>query len=253
MVLYDFLYLDKDRIDAFYAQMFEGLLKQVEQTTGTEEQEAEKVEGGIKPLMSGTLSGYKSIQEITKEQIDPKQLVVIDTLTVLSKNSCDIENACQGDIVKAQGNLHIATNNVLRLFADIGDMFLLEQVKTSKEKKELKQIKKLIKSFLDHISIDSILLLKTETHSIVGSLKREFLTEDPDTFQLKHGASGLDDIHIIGFYENKHRGEGEEDYPVEDFISSSRQFSEGIKNLFFPPHSIIITPIAIYKEIHIEP
>ena len=250
MVLYDFLYLDKNRIDAFYAQIFEGLLKQVEQSTSTTQNEAEKIKGGIKPFVNGELSGYKAIKEAKNETIDPEQLVIIDTLATLSKNSCDIDSAKQGDIVKVRGNLHIATNNMLKMFVDAGDMFLANMPKTLK--KEFNQIKRLIKSFLDHIAIESIMLLKSGSQAIVGSLKKEFLQEDPDTFQLKYGSAGLDDVFILGFYESRHSETSFNYHPSDDFISSSKQFAEGIKSIFFPSNSIVITPIAIYKEITIN-
>ncbi len=250
MVLYDFLYIDKNRIDAFYAQIFEGLLKQVEKNTATTHNESEKVEAGIKPFVNGTLSGYKAIQEAKNETIDPEQLVIIDTLSTLAKNARGVDQAAQGDIVKTKGNLHIATNNMLKMFIDVGDMFQSEQPKMSK--KELKQIRQLIKSFLDHINIDSIMLLKNNTETIVASLKRECLQEDPDTFQLKYGSDGLDNVFVIGFFESKSKEQETTYHPSDDFISSSKQFAEGIKNLFFPPNSTIVTPIAIYKEIVID-
>ncbi|BCD59609.1 MULTISPECIES: hypothetical protein [unclassified Nitratiruptor] len=249
MVLYDFLYLDRDRVDSFYAQLFEGYLKQIEKETSADQKEAEKVAVGIKPFMNGELSGYKTIKESKKETVDPEQIVIIDTLSILSKNSYNINKAKQGDIVKVSGNLHIATNNMLKMFVDVGEIF--NEPRSTKEKKELKKIKQLLTSFLNHVTIESIMLLKTGSRSIVGSLKKEFLREDPETFQLKYGASGMDNVTVLGFYESDHDETAMNYHPSDDFISSSKQFAEGIKNLFFPPHSSVITPIAIYKEIEI--
>ena len=252
MVLYDFLYIDKNKIDSFYAQIFEGLLKQVEQNTSLSKNETEKMEGGIKPFINGEISGFKTIKESQNKTIDPAQIVILDTLSTLSKNAIDIHDAKEGDIVITNGNLHIATNNMLKMFVDVGEALTSEQAKTTKEKKEFKQIKQLMKSFLNHVSVEPIMLLKNNNDPIVGSLKKEFLQDDPDTFQLKYGYSGLDDVFMIGFYENKSQSTTTGYQPNSDFINSSRQFAESIKELFFPANSTVVTPIAIYKEVQVS-
>ena len=252
MVLYDFIYLDKKKIFSYYAQLFDGLLKNVSDKQSTSSTEKEKVSGGLKPFAEGSMEGVKSFNKENTKEIDPEELVIIDTLAILSKNSKPLRECHTGDILKENGNLFIATNNILEVFVDIMDLDTITGTKsvTKQEKKEANELKRLMKAVFSKISIEPIFILKDDSSEIVGSIKQEFLNEDPDTFQIKHGGAGLDDIQVLGIYENRYNNQS--DREPSSFIDSSRVFANGIKEAFFPANSSVITPIAIYREVKIE-
>lgn len=252
MALYDFIYLDKKKIFSYYAQLFDGLLKNVSDKQSTSNAEKEKVSGGFKPIAEGSMEGVKSFSKENIKEIDPEELVIIDTLVMLSKNSKPLQECHTGDIVKESGNLFIATNNILEIFVDIMDLETITgtKVTTKQEKKEANDLKRLIKTLLSKISIEPIFILKNSNSEIVGSVKQEFLNEEPDTFQIKHGGAGLDNIYVLGIYENKYNSQPNRD--PSSFIDSSKVFANGIKEVFFPASSSVITPIAIYREVEIK-
>jgi len=247
--LIDFLYIDKDKIFNYYAQFFEGLITNISQKRSVKENKEEKVTAGITPLMEGTLQGHTETLNEELKEIDPEIALILDIVTYLSNVSKNIEQADINNIVKVNGNLFIATKNILKVFTSNIDASLLlnKPNPTNKEKKEIKKIQQLIKAVSENLQIEPIFILKNNS-SVVGSLQEKFLSESPDTFQLKYGANGLENVYVIGIYEGQNI-KNTTHFTGEGFIESSAQFAEGLKDMFFPKNAYILTPIVIYRKI----
>jgi len=199
--------------------------------------------------MEGTLQGHTETLNEELKEIDPEIPLILDIVTYLSNVSKNIEEAQINNIIKVNGNLFIATKNILKVFTSNIDASLLlnKPNPTNKEKKEIKKIQQLIKAVNENLQIEPIFILKNKS-SIVGSLQEKFLSESPDTFQLKYGANGLENVYIIGIYEGQ-KQKNNKNFIGEGFIESSAQFAEGLRDIFFPENAHIITPIAIYRKI----
>jgi hypothetical protein len=248
--LVDFLYIDKDRIFNYYAQMFEGVLKNISQKESVKENKEEKVTAGFKPIAEGTLQGNTEILKEENKEIDPERAIILDIITYLSNISKDITQAKINNIVKVNGDLFIAAKNILKIFSSNIDASLLlnKPNPTNQEKKEIKKIQQLIKIVSETLQIEPIFILKNNS-TIVGSIQEKYLNELPDTFQLKYGANGLKDVYIIGIYEGINNNINPQSDINQDFIRGSAQFAEALKNMFLPYNAYQITPIAIYRKI----
>jgi len=247
--LVDFLYIDKDKIFNYYAQLFEGIITNISQKKSVKENKEEKVTAGFKPIAEGTIQGNVETLEEELKDIDPELAIILDVATFLSDNAKSLENPQINNIVKTNGNLFISSKKILQIFSSNIDASLLlnKENPTNKEKKEIKKIQQLLKAVADNLELEPIFILKNE-NIIVGSLQERFLKELPDTFQLKYGGNGLEDVYIIGIYEGINT---KQNYNVltQGFIDSSIQFAEALREMFLPQNAHIITPIIIYRKI----
>jgi hypothetical protein len=107
VTLYDFLYIDRERIKSFYAQLFSGLqtaVQQVESSSLTDTGEI-KIGPSFGSMGSGT---GKTLTESKLESIDPHDLVLQDVLKGLVDNEMIVKNlelAESGSLVLINGTV----------------------------------------------------------------------------------------------------------------------------------------------------
>jgi len=246
MVLYDFIYKNKEVIESFYAQMFDGLLMKdnIVKEIGSDEDKSKSVGYSSSSLKNSSSSHEK---EAVNREKKPHDAVTIDTLSILSKNAKDIKSATNGEIVKIPATVFFLDKALFdTLLPNLFEMMSVGL--NNKEKKEAKKFFNLINTIFKSIRFDPLCFMYGSDFITIGTIKEELLQEPISSYHLKHGRSGLSDVFIIGIKEeNTNFLE-----PKSDLQGGALEIVEGIKNSILPNDAYVVAPIAIYREIEIN-
>jgi hypothetical protein len=264
MALYDFLYKDMSRLSSYYAQIFRGKLLSVEQTQGFETQKSSSGSGSVGhpsiALAKGDMQASDKVSEQSKNISDPHDMIVTDVLAYLRSENKFIENVLEakhGELVKVSGSLSFIDRHMVQLISTSFDLAYISGesisailgLQTNSSKKDPQQEKKaleLFKKLFSQIPLQSAFNLETdEDCSISGTLKEECLEEPISSFILKHGGSELANFWIIGIKESSN----DDTRKRPPIFEAGKKMSQLITGLIFPPQSIKITPLVIYREL----
>jgi hypothetical protein len=250
--LYDFLYRDSSRIASYYAQIFTGLLTTLEET----ESERDTTDKGAKLNLQLASGDVKSGQENMRSQkriIDPHDVLTTDVLSSLrsaGKFSEDVLGAPQGALIVAQGTLVLVDRGMLQLAVVALEAEASNKMKTAKtpaQRAEAQVLKQQIIPFLSKIDLPSGFVLQTtEGLDIAGTLKDDGMEEPISTYYFKHGAAGLSSVYLIGIKETATYSFA---LPSEQIIGAGQVAAEALRNMMFPPGAVMVTPIALFREI----
>jgi hypothetical protein len=250
-VLYDFLYRDSSRITSYYAQIFGGHLTSLQETDSLRD----STEKGGKldfQLVGGDTRSTKENLTSQTRTINPHDILTVQVLSELRNDNrfdTDVENAPHGSLILAQGTLLLIDRSMLALAV----AFLKGQAdeatrtaKTSAQKTAARAQKQLVE-IMAKVELPSGFLLRTDDElNIVGTLKEDGMDEPISTYYFKHGTAGLAGVYMIGIKEVPSPSVT---LPQEQLIGAAQLAAEGLKNAMFPPGSITVTPIALFREI----
>ncbi len=158
--LYDFLYIDNDRVKSLYAQLFSGLLGAIENVASESHTKSSDGQAGGSPFGHVGHGRSTTEHESRLDRIDPHDLVLRDVLQELSDKQfikSDIDDMQPGSFVLLNGKVSILNFETYRYFMDILPGFMESKIKDSapnksKAKNEKKQKAKNIKNFFQLIS-----------------------------------------------------------------------------------------------------
>ena len=118
--------------------------------------------------------------------------------------------------------------------------------RTQAEKAAVRTQKQVI-PFLEGLDLPSGFLLRTADElNIVGTLKDSGMEEPISTYYFKHGTAGLARVYVMGIKEEPSPSVT---LPTEQLIGAGQAAAAGLQQIMFPPNSITITPIALFREI----
>lgn len=264
MALYDFLYKDMSRLSSYYAQIFRGKLLSVEQTQGFETQKSSTGSGSVGhasfALVKGDMQAAEKILEQSKNISDPHDMIVTDVLAYLrseNKFATDVPAAKHGELVKVSGSLAFIDRHMVQLLStsidfayisgeSISAILGLQRNASKKDPQQEKKALELIKKLFSQIPLQSAFNLETDDGcSIAGTLKEECLEEPISSFILKHGGNELANFWIIGIKESSN----DDTRTRPTIFEAGKKMSQIITGLIFPPQSIKVTPLVIYREL----
>jgi hypothetical protein len=245
--LYDFLYRDSSRIASYYAQIFSGHLTSFEEV----ESERDTKDRGAKldlQLASGDIKSGKENLQSQKRVIDPHDVRTTDVLSTLrsaGRFNDDVTGASHGSLIVAKGTLVFVDSSMLGLAVAVLEA-LTKQTKTAAERVTAQATKQIL-PFLSKIVLPSgFLLHTTDGTNIAGTLKESGMEEPISTYYFKHGTAGLASVYLIGIKEVP---TSSFTLPNEQMIGAGRAAAEALRNMMFPPDAIMVTPIALFREI----
>jgi hypothetical protein len=249
--LYDFLYRDSSRIASYYAQIFSGHLTTLEEV----ESERETKDKGAKLNLQVASGDVKSGAEILRSQkrvIDPHDLRTTDVLSTLQSEgrfNDDVLAAPHGSLIVANGTLVFVDRSMLELAVVVLEAEAERQRKAAKTPVERAQAQNLkqVLPFLSKVILPSGFLLRTaDGTNIAGTLKESGMEEPISTYYFKHGTAGLSSAYMIGIKEMPATSFT---LPAEQMIGAGQAAAEALRNMMFPPGAIMVTPIALFREI----
>ena len=239
-MFYDFIYKNINMINSFYAQKFEGLIKNINKKDQiSKEQLNEKSLGYSNSYSKSNLKeGY--IQEQNLE-VDPQEIITIDILSELMSQAKDITTAKNNEIIHINGNVFFMNKAIF-------DTFLpnMIDIMSSMLPKQEKKFFNLMKQMLNSIHFEPVVYIKFEDKVAVGTIKEEFLSESILSYFIKHGKSGLIDIDIIAIKEDN---TNQPIFNLNDFQQGALEIANMMQEFLLPESAYTITPIAIYRKI----
>jgi hypothetical protein len=250
-VLYDFLYRDSSRITSYYAQIFGGLQRSFEQT---ELERNTKDRGGKLDLQVAGVD-LRSVKENLRSEtstFDPHDIITTDVLSQLRTDgrfNTDVENAPHGSLFISQGTLLLIDRSMLDLAVAVLKSQAEESTRVARTpaQKTAARSEKQVAQLMASIDLPSGFLLRTpQGVNIVGTLKESGMDEPISTYYFKHGTAGLAEVFIAGIKEVPSPSIA---LPNEQMIGAGQTAAGALKIVMFPPDSITVTPIALFREI----
>lgn len=252
VALYDFLYRDSNRIVSYYAQIFGGRITSQEETNLRRQSKDTSIKGDLK-IVSTDAKSSRENQVISKQIVDPHDVLTSDVLTHLVRNrdiNKDIENAPHGALVLVQGTVGFLEHSMTEMAIVTIKSIVLPQMKRAAKNAEGKagvEATELAVKLLEKVRVPSAFTFKTTSGiQVVGTIKDEGMEEPIVTYYFKHGTGGLAEVYLIGIKETSTSAEV---LPHTDFIGMGLSAAQGLTDFLFPPDSIRVTPIALFRAL----
>lgn len=262
--LYDFVYLDRDRLAAFSAQIFDnGTLTGLKTEDKVQSQAASEMSAGLRPVFTAAeKENLTNIRGIEK-QFDvgwALPLNVLNKLDELGLIKRSLADADFGELVLFSGSINIIDLNMMReLWEPIAEMEAANRqpkTQTAAKKREAEQERKAYKniaSIMKHLPHSIQLRVFNDDEQAWSSLRREFLTINPEDFVLKHGPSIQGKWHCLAILDGKPSAddeslsipEGANDLEFAMWqMSAQLRFLLGRSDLAYG-----LTPITIFRSV----
>jgi len=251
--LIDFLYRDISRIDSFFAQLFQGTIKEIAASSSSSNSKSSQVEGNIQVVKGGTES-EEIITNSLEKHIDPHDQKILDILGALNISVHDsISNVNNGQIVLLKGSIVIRNYQTIKqaipLLFKIGPETFVGNKNRKEIQKEIKKNSKIIESILNLIPMGLELEIHTDKNeTLSGILVPEYLSQNPNDLLRLYGNNMPGEWHVLGIVDSLN-------YSTKcnyssDIKKSTDEFAEVIKSMFNEEESNYrITPILIYRKI----
>lgn len=201
--LIDFLYKDLARIDSFYAQLFNGTLRDV--TLSSNETAATATSGAVNiHFAKGSRSSTESHTNTIQKRIDPQDNKILDILRLLSLNDKHQQEIRPGHLCLLSGSIAIrdykAIQNAMPIFFNSNEFVQLMSI----NKQELKKQKSLLESLLKLIPMGMELELNTsDNKTFLGMIKPEFLVDNADDLLRTYGTVMPGEWWVLGIADKK--------------------------------------------------
>jgi hypothetical protein len=251
--LFDFLYRDPRRIESLYAQFFEGLFMSLQKKSAVTygDQKSAKLSAAV---AEGGLGVTRGTLEEKSEMFQPHDNVLLDLLSRLETEGWiegDYEAATPGRFVLATGTIFFADRYLLSV-AEMGLELAMRDAKAKggAAKADVRTYE-MIRKLLPKMSLASSFYLRTESGRIVtGTIKEEGLDEPISAYYFKHGAGGIANVRVLGIKEEV--GNSGDSWGSAPFFEGMRQAVGALRDMFFPPDDIRVTPIAVFRTMERE-
>jgi len=260
--LYDFVYLDRERLAYLSAQIFDdGTLAGVKREEKIQEDTATEISAGLKPIFAVAgkegAANYRSIER----HFDAGwtlPLNVLHRLDELGHIKKSLSDADFGDLVLMSGSMNLIDLSIMKdLWEPLGALERMSSsssAKTTTKKRILEQEKFLLKhltSIMKGLPHSIQIRLFNGENQAWASLRREYLIVNPEDFPLKHGPSIQGNWHCLAILDGKPTSENESfNIPVghSEVEQAMWDFSLQLRLLFGRrEHDYGLTPIAIFR------
>lgn len=259
--LFDFLYLDRDKLASYSAQLFEnGSLTSIKSVSSIQNQVASKMHAGLPKIFGAEEHEQASTNESLERSFDAAWSLPLNVINALDANELinrDITKTTYGQLVMIKGTIQIIDLRLLQGLWDgmvkmmVGDL----PTSTSAQRKKKQDSEAEARNIVSMISkLPHTLQFKVfnEYASIWSTLKPEHMVINPFDFAMKHGATISGEWFALGVVDAKPSD-------VEDIFSlpSASDLELGmlgmisqLKELMGRPKTDYgITPVAVFRKI----
>ena len=250
--LYDYYYIDDERIFSFYAQVYGGLLEKIEREQKHQDTSQLEPKGTIGIASFSGL--FKNLSEYAmKEILAPGDVLIEDILSALTHSLKAPEEAQANEFILAEGTISILPKDFLpTIFEQLRSLmsaFDSKDLQMSKhEKKKLEKLMKGVVEILRNMPWDTLVYMRTkEGNLIVGNIKEKFIRENITSLMLKHRGGGIPRCYLVGIKE------GVEPSPLpKDLGEVVREYMQSFSHLLKLSESIRVTPIVIFRKVKLS-
>ncbi|MEK6419991.1 MAG: hypothetical protein V4801_10320 [Burkholderia gladioli] len=261
--LYDFAYLDRGRIDFYFAQLFEdGVLTQTKRTAKDSSSDSSKFGGSIK-ILSGESSGTDLVERGLERLFDPSWLAPVEVLNKLDELSFvhrDIGDAPISGLFMSNCKMSIMDIRMLQEVWDhIGDYALMNEIsamdlppkekqrRIAEGKKTNEHVVKVVQKLPHAIQAS----FAVDHHQLWSTLDPENMLINADDLALKHGAQVPGNWYVLGIVDARPDPEIETGHVELHGLSLAMEtMLSAFRDLMGRPHgSFGVTPIAIFRPV----
>lgn len=259
--LYDFLYLDRGRLSAFMAQVFDdGVLTASKKTEQTADAVNGAFEAGIPTIMKGSGNSQTTNTVSQEMQFDASWTLPLNVLDGLSHHGFiqrGLASARIGQLRLVCGTVSVLDIKLLQqMWMPMIDMFLKEMLppgSTSKQTGAMKAQYKSIGAIVERLpQAVQMYLTELDGDKAWMTLNNEFMIVNPDELALKHGGYIAGEWHVLGVvdavpdYDQTYRGE-----LPEGMTSAMITMLDAVRQVVGrPAESYGMTPILIFRQIN---
>lgn len=265
--LFDFIYLDRDRIASYYAQLFpDGVLTALKRTHGTSDKDGKAGSVGLPKVLGVTHEQAETVLTGLERNFDPAWTVPVQVINALAERgyvSEDISASGLGQVVLFTGRLQVID---LRMIQGLWEPIIsvhnkqqLSSAKTNSERraaqaeqanaKEISQILPKLPHMLQMRVFDN------GTH-LWGTMDPAGMTINPADLTFKHGPSIGGTWRMLCVLDAKPETERSDDEPMilptslGELEAGMLKMTLGLRQQFGRPYGDYgVTPIAIFRAI----
>ncbi len=258
--LYDFLYRDAERIASYYAQIWNGRLLSVEESSN-ESERAESVVKGDLHVASTESKTVSDAQFANKRTIDMHDAATVDLLLRLTAQRAERKGGL-GGIHVFSGTCFFLDRAILKYAGPTIDYVFEQEARTeerrsgslprqqrrrSEKNTGANDLKNLIKRLTEMVDMPSGFLLQvSEDTSVCGTVKESGLDQPISSLLFRAGSIGLANTYVVGFLEDfKAPGAGL-DSPM---LRAQQEMGTAFFSILFPANAVRMIPLAIYRKI----
>lgn len=274
MTLYDFLYIDQERVRSLYAQLFSGLLGAIENVASESTSKTTGGQIGGDPV--GHLGRHYATEEMESrlERMDPHDLVLRDVLQGLADHdliSTDLNGLECGSLVLLHGDITILNFAIMRDFMDVlpdmvpaegGDPALPKKARRHEAKKTRRETEyglKVMRGISTMVPWTVQVVVEDGSGMTAwGAISADNLRDAPGNLALKHGPTLAGKWFMLAIVDVLPQDDAVDDlaeaaeraakYPGT--ISGMIQAGYGIRNAFGRPQEHLgVTPLLIFRKL----
>lgn len=256
--LYDFLYVDRERVSSLTAQLFgAGVITSVKQTESDGDKSSKSLELNVKIAKArfGAEDSFNTSQERLFDASWSLPLNLLDRLDEMSMIKKDIDKARLGDMILASGHIKIFDVAMVQQMMPAAKKLARNGAKGSSGKKHVHDLdlaEEIIKFLPKSVQIE---MADTEGNLLWTSVNPENLTIPPGDMLLKYGPVIPGKWHVLGLLDAHRDGEWED--PDAPYPNNDNEFKDSMSGLSMmmkiqvgrPENFLGITPLLIFRKI----
>lgn len=258
--LYDFFYINKEKICSYLSQLENaGLLQSIKHTSGKQSNEGAEASVGLKGLVGVSTRDSDQFSEGIEKIFDFSQAVPLSAIEALHTNgyiNTDIENANYGQIVLLTGTIKLFD---LSVFSTIWDDLMKEHIKQENIRNNVKPKDKSLPFEYKIASkilgaMPSFISLKTtsmaENYTAWSTLEHQYVVGNSFDFSLKHSHSIQGKWHVLGVLDAKPYDDAEYNSETDDMLDHFSVMMQAVRELAGRKEGEYgVTPIAIWRKV----
>lgn len=255
--LIEFLYKDKNYIDSFYSQIFQGDIQKVTKNSTEKQMLTNKLEGGIPTVVKGALQSNEENSEGISQEINPHDSKILKLFSEIEVKMCEnIGQSKTNGLNKFHGILNIVDYDIMKeRFANLSTSGLLAiglnqpNIKNDALDK-IEQLGMPIENLMNAMlkmyqsGCDMVLTLRNKEKLLVP-LEREFLTMNSYDIHRVFGERLPGEWIVVGVLNCVNKlNQG-------NALSAMLQQLEGVIKTAFEEgtYEYVLKPIAIYRRL----
>lgn len=261
--LYDFLYVDKFRVNSWFAQLFnEGVLTTFKSTHSATGTISNGISGGIPGVAKGALGSIEQAQDSHERSFNTEWSLPLTLLDALDENNFihkDLQSTPVGSLVLLSGNMQFTDVGMLQKIWDPASKVILQTQKTTHQNKsEATSFKNLMSSFGDILRAmppePQVHIQGEDGLTSWASLRPESMTVNASTLALAHGSFLEGTWHILAVLDaapSNYGGNGVPRINNSDMADAMAEVLTMVRRLVGRDEiSYSVSPVLIFRQSH---
>jgi len=261
--LYDFLFVDQEKMRSLYAQIYEGLLDVMVATDSSTQGKTTDLKMGGDPVGGFSSSRREEYSEGKQESMVPHDLVLRDVLAKLKTEKFildDPQAVGTGNLILLHGELALMDANLnLNLFKAIPklatDFAATNRKKSrqdSEEQKNLKNFMTLVQTAIDSIQPVLQFRVASDGHEVWGAISQEHMRQPINSLLMQYGQMMPGLWSVLGIVDHVKNSDSPilHKHPLPESQGGLEDALKAMREIFqTPDNAICVTPLVIFRQI----